>query len=154
LGVSAEHVGLKFRMPDYYEVGREKVREFATAVQDDHPAHFLEAAAEQLGYKGLVAPLTFVSILGMLAHKQMFKELGIGQDLRTIMQTDQRFIFHRPIIAGDRLTGEINVDSFREMGGTSLIVTKNSIWNDRDELVQINYTTFISRPDVVVDVVG
>ncbi len=49
-------VGYSYRMPDFYEVGREKVREYATAVQNAHPAHYDEQAARDLGHSALVAP--------------------------------------------------------------------------------------------------
>ena len=32
-----ELIGTHYRFPDYFDVGREKVREFAQAVKDDHP---------------------------------------------------------------------------------------------------------------------
>ncbi len=35
-------VGHHYRVDDFYEVGREKVREYARAVHDDHPAHYDE----------------------------------------------------------------------------------------------------------------
>ncbi|TQC43241.1 hypothetical protein EEB14_44350 [Rhodococcus sp. WS4] len=62
-------VGRHVRLPDYYEVGREKVREYARAVFDPHPAHRDEAAAVDLGYAGLIAPLTFASLLGGVAQQ-------------------------------------------------------------------------------------
>lgn len=144
-------MGKSYRMADYYEVGREKVREFATAVQDDHPSHFSEEAAARLGHDGLLAPLTFVSIIGVLGHFEMYKAWGLSEDLKSTMQTDQRFIYHKPIVAGDRLTAEINVESYREMAGNNVVVTKNFIWNQDGELVQTNYTTLISRPDMDLD---
>jgi hypothetical protein len=38
-----ELIGTHYRFPDYFDVGREKVREFAQAVKDDHPSHYSEA---------------------------------------------------------------------------------------------------------------
>src|SRR3546814_14550058 len=38
-----------------------KVAEFAKAVRDDNPAHRDRAAAEEQGFAGIPAPLTFVS---------------------------------------------------------------------------------------------
>ena len=58
-------VGHWYRMDDTYLVGREKLREYARAVQDYHPAHWDVAAAADLGYPDLVAPLTFTSTPGM-----------------------------------------------------------------------------------------
>jgi acyl dehydratase len=146
VGFSEASVGLRYRMTDYYEIGREKVREFATAVQDEHPAHFREEAAAELGFDGLLAPLTFVSIIGVLAHHDFFASLGID-DSRMMMQTDQRFVFYKPIVVGDRILGEIEIESFRQIAGTEVIVTKNNTWNQRGELVQTAYTTLICRPD-------
>jgi acyl dehydratase len=51
-------VGHYYQVDDTYRVGREKVREYARAVQDYHPAHWDVAAAAELGYSGLLAPLT------------------------------------------------------------------------------------------------
>ncbi|AEF38854.1 (3R)-hydroxyacyl-ACP dehydratase subunit HadA [Hoyosella subflava] len=141
-------------MADFYEVGREKVREFATAVKDSHPAHYSEEAALRLGHKTLLAPLTFVSIIGILTTKQMFEANGWASDLRNIMQTDQRFIFHRPIVAGDRLTGELCVESFRHSAGTDIIVTRNSVLDDKGEVVLTAYTTLIRRDDIEIEGIG
>lgn len=58
---AAAMVGHHYRVDDYYEVGREKVREYARAVQDYHPVHWDEDIAQEYGHDGLVAPLTFIS---------------------------------------------------------------------------------------------
>jgi hypothetical protein len=86
---AASMVGHHYRVEDFYEVGREKVREYARAVLDNNPAHHDEEAAKGLGYDGLVAPLTFVSIVGMIAQRKLFDEVVTGYDLSQIMQTDQ-----------------------------------------------------------------
>lgn len=54
-------VGHYYQMDGTYLVGREKVREYARAVQDYHPAHWDVAAAAEMGYPEVVAPLTFTS---------------------------------------------------------------------------------------------
>ncbi|MEI7717076.1 MAG: MaoC family dehydratase N-terminal domain-containing protein, partial [Mycobacterium sp.] len=43
-------IGSHYRAPDYFEVGREKIREFAAAVKDEHPAHDNDTAAADAGY--------------------------------------------------------------------------------------------------------
>ena len=42
-------VGHYYRMDGTYLVGREKLREYARAVQDYHPAHWDVAAAAEMG---------------------------------------------------------------------------------------------------------
>ena len=46
MSIAEDIIGTHYRYPDYFEVDREKVREFARAVKDDHPAHYSEDAAK------------------------------------------------------------------------------------------------------------
>ena len=147
-------VGQHYRVEDYYEVGREKIREYATAVQDPHPAHHDEGVAKGLGYDGLIAPLTFISIVGLIAQRRLFEDGDLGLDLSRVMQTDQRLVFHKPIQAGDRLICDVYVDSIRSMGGSEIIVTKNIVTDQNGELVQTTYTTLVGRNDIQIDGVG
>ena len=138
-------VGYSYRMPDFYEVGREKVREYATAVQNAHPAHYDEQAARELGHSALVAPLTFVSVIGMIAQKYLFEQIVPGFDLSQILQTDQKLVFHRPIRAGDRLTVDVSLESFRQTAGSDIIVTKNEVLDDAGAPVVTTLTTLVGR---------
>ncbi|CAM3956615.1 (3R)-hydroxyacyl-ACP dehydratase subunit HadA [Smaragdicoccus niigatensis] len=148
---AAEMVGSHYRVDDFYEVGREKVREYARAVQDFHPAHWFEADAAELGHDSLLAPLTFISLVGIIAQKRLFEDLIHGYDLSSILHTDQVLEFHQPIKVGDRLTCDVYVDSFRQMAGTDIIVTKNLVTNQYGELIQTTFTTLIARSGDDVD---
>lgn len=144
-------VGHHYRVGDYYEVGREKIREYARAVRDSHPAHHDDDAARGLGYDGVIAPLTFVSIVGMIAQRKLFEEVVTGYDLSQIMQTDQRMVYHRPIQAGDRLFCDVYLDDFRQAVGSDIITTKNVITDQYDNLVLTSWTTLVARSGGEVD---
>ena len=64
MSIASDIIGTHFRYPDYYLVGREKIREYAMAIQSDDPLHFSEEAAKAAGYPNVVAPLTFIAIPG------------------------------------------------------------------------------------------
>ncbi|MCM6775016.1 fused (3R)-hydroxyacyl-ACP dehydratase subunits HadA/HadB [Nocardia sp. CDC159] len=148
---AAAMVGHHYRVDDYYEVGREKVREYARAVQDYHPLHWDEDAAQEYGYDGLLAPLTFISLVGILAQSKLFEKVVTGYDLSQIMQADQTLEFHRPIRVGDRLVCDVYLHSFRQApGGADMIVTKNIV-TSRDELVLTTYTTLAGRSGADID---
>jgi acyl dehydratase len=147
---AAAMVGHHYRVDDYYEVGREKVREYARAVQDYHPAHWEEDVAQEYGYDGLLAPLTFVSLVGILAQRKLFEQVVTGYDLSQIMQTDQILEFHRPIKVGDQLVCDVYLHSFRQAFGGDIIVTKNVV-TSRDELVLTTYTTLVGRSGGDID---
>jgi acyl dehydratase len=140
-----EMVGHHYRVEDYYEVSREKVREYARAVQDYHPLHWDEDVAQAYGYDGLLAPLTFISLVGILAQRKLFEQIVTGYDLSQIMQTDQVLEFNRPIRVGDQLSCEVYLHSFRQAFGGDLIVTKNLVYNQHGEVVQTTYTSLIGR---------
>jgi acyl dehydratase len=151
----AEHVramvGRHYRTDDYYEVGREKVREYSRAVQDFNPVHWEGDDAKALGYGNVVAPLTFMSLVGTLAQKKLLQKIAVGFDLSQMLQTDQVLEFHQPIVAGDQLYCDVSLDSYKEVMGKDMMVTKNIVSNQRNELVQTTYTTLLIGREGDVD---
>lgn len=148
---AASMVGSHFRVDDFYEVGREKVREYARAVQDFHPAHHDEDAAKGLGYDGLLAPLTFISLLGIMSQTRMLQEVITGYDPSQILQTDQKLEFHRPIQVGDRIFCDVYLESFRQMSGSDIMTTKNIVTDQNGDLVQTTWTTIVARTGGEID---
>lgn len=140
-------VGMHYRHPDYYLVEREKVREYAAAVQNSDASFFSEDAAAALGYDGLLAPLTFISVFGYTAQRAFFAAADIGISDRQIVQVDQALKFLLPIQAGDKLYADVYVDSVREAHGTDIIVTKVVISNHNGDVVQETYTTLAGRSE-------
>ena len=138
---------MHYRYPDFYEVGREKVREYAVAVKNDDAAYYDEDAAAALGHESLPAPLTFISVFGYQAQWAFFEHANIGIQDEQIVQVDQELKFVRPIYAGDRLYCDVYLHSVREAHGTDIIVTKNIITNEAGEVVQETYTTLAGRSD-------
>ncbi|ORV81835.1 3-hydroxyacyl-ACP dehydratase [Mycobacterium interjectum] len=145
MSLSANIVGMHYRYPDHYEVEREKIREYAVAVQHDDTWFFEEDAAAELGYKGLPAPLTFICVFGYQAQSAFFKNANIAVDDAKIVQVDQVLKFAKPIVAGDKLYCDVWVDSVRESHGTQIIVTKNIITDEAGDVVQETYTTLAGR---------
>lgn len=136
---------MHYRYPDYYVVEREKIREYAVAVQNDDAFFFEEDAAAQIGYQSLPAPLTFICVFGYKAQTSFFKHANIAVEDAQIVQVDQVLEFTKPIVVGDKLYCDVYVDSMRESHGTQIIVTKNVITNDKGDIVQETYTTLAGR---------
>ena len=147
MALGEDVVGMHYRYPDHYIVEREKVREYAVAVKNDDLSFFEEKAATELGYDGLLAPLTFISVFGYQAQSAFFANAGVEFTDIQIVQVDQVLKFVRPITVGDRLYCDVFVHSVRQSFGTDIIVTKNLITNDDGELVQETYTTLVGRSD-------
>jgi acyl dehydratase len=129
-------------MDGTYLVGREKLREYARAVQDYHPAHWDVAAAAELGYSGLVAPLTFTSTPGMSCNREMFESVVVGYD--TYLQTEEVFEQHRPIVAGDELLIDVELTSVRRTAGRDFITVTNTFTDiSSGERVHTLHTTVV-----------
>jgi acyl-CoA thioesterase len=138
-------IGMHYRYPDHYEVEREKIREYAIAVQNDDLAYFEEEAAVELGYDALLAPLTFISVFGYKAQSAFFAHANIATQDAQIVQVDQVLKFVKPIQAGDKLYCDVYVDSIRQAHRTDIIITKNIITNEAGDVVQETYTTLAGR---------
>jgi acyl dehydratase len=147
VALSGDIIGTHYRYPDHYEVGREKIREYAYAVKNEDPAFFDDKAAEELGYDGLLAPLTFISVFGYKAQSAFFADAKIGITDRQIVQVDQELKFMAPIKVGDKLYCDVYVHSIRQAHGTDIIVTKNIVTNQDGEVVQETYTTLAGRSE-------
>ncbi|KZS56807.1 (3R)-hydroxyacyl-ACP dehydratase subunit HadC [Mycobacterium ostraviense] len=137
--------GMIWRYPDHFIVGREQLRQFAQAIKCDHPAYFEEDAAAELGYDAIVAPMTFVTILAKLVQLDFFRNVDIGMETMQIVQVDQRFVYYKPVLAGDKLWARMEIHSVDERFGADIVVTKNTCHNDDGELVLEAYTTLMGQ---------
>lgn len=120
-------IGSHYRAPDYFEVGREKIREFALAIKDDHPAHFDENESRNAGYTDMVAPLTFLAIAGRRVQLEIFTKFSIPINIARVIHRDQKFKFYRPILAHDRLYFDTYLDSVIESHGTVLAEIRSEV---------------------------
>lgn len=136
---------MSWRYPDYFVIGREQVRSFAAAVQYEHRACFDEDAAAELGYDNIVAPLTFASILAKLVQTDFFRNVDVGLETMQIVQVDQKFLYYKPMFAGDRIFASMEVDSVEERFGAAIVVTKNVCTNQHGQVVLEGYTTLMGH---------
>ena len=74
-----------------YQVGREKIREFATAIGAGDPVHHDVEAAKAAGYPDVVAPPTWPIVITMAALKQIVMDPALGVDYSRVVHGDQRF---------------------------------------------------------------
>lgn len=144
-------VGRHFRVRDHYDVGREKVREFARAVRNEHPAHHQEAHAQKLGYEKLIASPTFASVIGAATTRSLIGTVLTEYDMSQTLHTDQIFEFHRPILAGDQLAVDVVIESIRTFGDNDFINVKVTLI-DIDALpVLVSTTTIVARRGIEID---
>jgi len=145
MSINPELQGRSYPASDPYQVGREKIREFARAVKATHAAHYDVAEAGRLGYADLVAPPTFAVIVAQRADAQLIADPEAGIDFTRVVHADQRFTHHRPIVAGDELIAELHVDSVRAMGDGALLTTRSEISTTEGEKVATAVSSILVR---------
>ncbi len=125
--MNSELVGREFPPTPPYLVGREKVREFARAVFADAPLHIDVEAARALGHADVVAPPTFAMVIQDLTLQQLLSGPDSGIVLARTIHAEQKFTYSKPIIAGDELTGQLEVTGIRMMAGNAMITSEAEI---------------------------
>jgi acyl dehydratase len=145
MAIKTDIRGMVHDYPDYFLVGREKIREYATAVKADDPAHHDEDAAAELGHDRLIAPLTFVSTLALLLQQDFFRKVDTGFETMQIVQVDQKFIYHKPIRAGDKVWARMEIKSVDERFGADIVVTRNLALDENGDLFLESFTTLMGH---------
>ncbi len=128
-----------------YEVGREKIREFADAVGDASPACRDAAAARALGHTDVIAPPTFPIVLTLPAGHQVIDDPDFGIDYSRVVHGEQRFVYERPVRAGDVLQVTVVVESMRSVAGNDMIGTQAQVRTVEGELVVTAHSLIVVR---------
>jgi acyl dehydratase len=138
-------IGRKYPPTPPYEVGREKLREFADAIGDPDPAYRDPEAARALGHPDVIAPPTFGIVLSSRAAGQVIGDPELGLDYTRVVHGEQRFVFARPIRAGDRLTVTVTVENIRAAAGNDMVTTRADVSTVDGEPVFTAYSTLVAR---------
>ncbi len=143
--VDAALVGRTYSTAAPYEVGREKIREFAEAVGDPNPAYRDQAAAQALGHPDVVAPPTFPIVVAFGLLDRLFADPDTGLALHRVMHADQKFSYTRPIRPGDRLVATLTIERVRNAAGTDLIFTRTDITEPGGAPICTAHATVVHR---------
>ncbi|CAB4547904.1 MAG: MaoC family dehydratase [Actinobacteria bacterium] len=132
--------GKRYPRTPSYLVGREKLREFAKATY--LPASFEVNASDQAQ---LVAPPTFPVVIQEQSLKLVLSDPEAKLDFSRVVHGDQRFVFERPIVAGDELTSELVVASIKTLAGNHLVTFNTEIFDASNKLVCTAISTLVVR---------
>lgn len=138
-------VGRSWPATPPYQVGREKIREFATAIGATAAEHHDPEAARAAGYPDVVAPPTFPVVITMAASRQIIADPALGMDYSRVVHGDQRFAYTRPVVAGDSLVCVNTVDEITSRGGHDFITTRTEVSTEAGEPVVTVWSKLVQR---------
>lgn len=139
------YVGRKLPPTPPYLVGREKIREFATAIGANDPAYHDPAAARALGYPDVVAPPTFPVVVTLAANRLLREDPELGLDYSRVVHGDQRFSYTRPVTAGDELVCSVVVEEISGRGPHEFITTRTDVSTVDGEAVVTVWAKLVVR---------
>ncbi|MET7932515.1 MaoC family dehydratase N-terminal domain-containing protein [Streptomyces sp. NPDC005322] len=146
MALDQSFVGRSYPPTAPYEVGREKIREFAEAIGDPHPVYTDPEAARALGYPDVIAPPTFVfAITFKAAGRQVVEDPQLGLDYSRVVHGDQRFEYTRPVRAGDQLTVTSTIDSIKSLAGNDVLSVRGDVHDGAGDHVVTSFTTLVAR---------
>ncbi|MCU1433135.1 MAG: hypothetical protein JWP95_2240 [Actinotalea sp.] len=137
MGINTAFAGRTYPATAAYAVGREHLRDFARAVGATHPAHHDVGAARSLGHADVVAAPTFAVVVAQRAEAQLIEDPEAGIDFSRVVHAEERFVHHRPIVAGDELVTVLHVDSVVERAGLAMVTTRCEISADGDPVATV-----------------
>jgi acyl dehydratase len=142
--VNTDAIG-KTYPPDLYAVGREKIREYASAVGEHNQLHLDAEAARGAGYADVVAPPMFAVVFAGRAMMPALFDPEVGIDFAHMVHGAQEFRWGPLVVAGDEITTTTTVTDISERGGLGFYVFGTESRNQNDETVCIGVWTNIVR---------
>ena len=143
--LNRDFIGREYTSDQTYEVSREMIRKFADAIGDNNPAYRDIEAAKGLGQPDVIAPPTFLTVLGFRLGVGPVGDPELGLNYALVVHGEQRYVHHRPVRAGDVLTAVSTVEDIRDAGKNELMTIKQEIRTTEGEAVATAYNTIVSR---------
>ena len=131
--------------PFVYAVGREKIREYASAVGETNPLYFDVDAARAAGYADVVAPPMFAVVYAGRAIAPAIFDPDVGLNFAMMVHGGQEFHWGPLVVAGDEITTTAEVKDIADRGGMGFYVFESVSKNERGDTVCTGTWTNIVR---------
>jgi acyl dehydratase len=130
--------------PFEYEVGREKIREYANAVGETNPVFHDPEAAKSAGFANVVAPPMFCVVYSAGAMGPAILDTELGINLMMMVHGGQEFEWGTPVVAGDRITTTAKVKDIYDKKDMKFYVFESESKNqDGETTVKATWTNIV-----------
>jgi len=142
--VNKDAVGKRWS-PVTYEVGLEKIREYARAVGETNPVHLDREAALAAGFRDVVAPPMFCVVYSAPAMGPAILDPEVGINLAAMVHGSQEFVWGEAVCAGDAITTQPGLADVYEKDGRGFYVFQSESTNVEGKLTVRGTWTNIVR---------
>jgi acyl dehydratase len=134
MAIKTESVGKSYE-PVVYAVGREKIREYASAVGETNPLYLDVEAARAAGYADVVAPPMFAVVYASRSVAPAIFDPEVGLNFAMMVHGAQEFRWGPVVVAGDEITTTSTVKDISDRGGMGFYIFESVSKNQRGETV-------------------
>ncbi|MCM3491610.1 MaoC family dehydratase N-terminal domain-containing protein [Alkalihalophilus marmarensis] len=127
-----------------FKIEQRKVREFARSLGLTNPLYYDQQAAIEKGYRGVVAPPTFATVIDYTNQRdiyQFFKELNLSPE--HVLHGEQEYEYVRDMFSGDTISAEVTIERVIDKQKKKFYYTKTIYHNQLGEPVLIARSTII-----------
>ena len=129
-----------------YEMGREKIREYARAVGDLNPLYLDEDAGRQSPYGDMIAPPAMASQYAVLPADLLFHDDEVGVDYAMLVHGEQDYQYYQVVRPGDRLEIVGRIKEIYEKRSLQFVTFESEVTNQHGEKVVVATGSFVIRP--------
>ncbi|MGI8945218.1 MAG: MaoC family dehydratase N-terminal domain-containing protein [Thermoleophilaceae bacterium] len=127
-----------------YEIGREKIREYARAVGEDNPVYLERDAARAAGFRDVAAPPMFAVVYSSEALMAGLFDPEVGIDFARLVHGGQEFAWGEPVCSGDTIGTTLALEDIYERAGLAFYVFESVSSNqDGAEVVRGTWTNIV-----------
>ena len=127
-----------------YQAGREKIKEYATALGIENPVHFDIEAARAAGFRDVVAPPMFAVVYSGPALGPVLFDPEVEMNFAAMVHGGQEFVWGEPVCSGDEITTTAKCLSIEEKDGKGFYVFETVSTNqDGKQTVKGTWTNIV-----------
>jgi acyl dehydratase len=144
MAVDAKYIGREYG-PLTYEIGKEKIKEYAKAIKNEDPHYMDEDFAKNTKYGGIIAPPTFAVVYAGMLAEPFFFDRELDLNLFMLVHGEQEFEFFEVVRSGDVITSKgkiINIDNKEKL---DVVTLEGTSVNQDGKLVCKAVFTFVIR---------
>jgi len=128
-----------------YEVGKEKIKEYAKAIKNYDPHYLDDDFARKSKYGAIIAPPTFAVVFGAYLIEPVFNDKDLNMNMAMVVHGEQDLEFLEVVKAGDFITTTAKIVDIKNKEKLDVVSVEINSKNQHGRVVSRGTYTFVER---------
>ncbi len=144
MALDPKYIGKTY--PSYtYEVGKEKIKEYAKAIKNPDPHYIDEDFAKKSKYGAIIAPPTFAVVFGAFLIEPVFFDKELNLNMMMLVHGEQELEFIEVVKSGDSITTTARISDIKIKEKLDVLSIELKSVNQHGRDVSRGVYTFVVR---------